>query len=170
MGIEENPCWLFIMGNNGKGTKGEPGASATIKLGTVTTGEPNTNVEITNSGDESNAIFNFTIPKGEKGDKGEPGVPGEIPSLNATVTNTTSSEVANATVTLSDNTFQFTFDLPKGDKGDKGDPGKDGEPGDPGEQGPAGEDGLNVKVMYTKTDSDTDVPLVIKDNANPGSE
>lgn len=170
VGIEENPCWLFIMGNNGKGTKGEPGASATIKLGTVTTGEPNTNVEITNSGDESNAIFNFTIPKGEKGDKGEPGVPGEIPSLNATVTNTTSSEVANATVTLSDNAFQFTFDLPKGDKGDKGDPGKDGEPGDPGEQGPAGEDGLNVKVMYTKTDSDTDVPLVIKDNANPGSE
>ena len=170
VGIEENPCWLFIMGNNGKDTKGEPGASATIKLGTVTTGEPNTNVEITNSGDESNAIFNFTIPKGEKGDKGEPGVPGEIPSLNATVTNTTSSEVANATVTLSDNTFQFTFDLPKGDKGEQGIPGKDGEPGDPGEQGPAGEDGLNVKVMYTKTDSDTDVPLVIKDNANPGSE
>lgn len=133
VGIEENPCWLFIMGNNGKGTKGEPGASATIKLGTVTTGEPNTNVEITNSGDESNAIFNFTIPKGEKGDKGEPGVPGEIPSLNATVTNTTSSEVANATVTLSDNTFQFTFDLPKGDKGEQGIPGKDGEPGDKGQ-------------------------------------
>ena len=93
VGIEENPCWLFIMGNNGKGTKGEPG------------------------------------------------VPGEIPSLNATVTNTTSSEVANATVTLSDNTFQFTFDLPKGDKGEQGIPGKDGVSGIPG---------VSIEVRYCK--------------------
>lgn len=164
VGIEVNPCWLFIMGNNGKGTKGEPGEpglSATIKLGTVTTGEPNTNVEITNSGDESNAIFNFTIPKGEKGEKGEPGVPGEIPSLNATVTNTTSSEVANATVILSDNTFQFTFDLPKGDKGEQGIPGQDGKDGEPGE------DGSWIDFKYAKNNSAISAPYINKTDTDP---
>lgn len=72
------------------GTQGEPGepgkdgVSATIEVGTVTSSEPGTQPTITNVGDSTNAIFNFTIPKGAKGDKGdqgEKGEPGESYSL-----------------------------------------------------------------------------------------
>ena len=43
----------------------------------VTTGEPGTDVSVSNSGTENAAIFDFTIPKGEKGEQGEPGALGE---------------------------------------------------------------------------------------------
>ena len=49
------------------GLKGDPGAAATVTVGTVTTGEPGTDAIITNSGTESAAVLNFTIPKGENG-------------------------------------------------------------------------------------------------------
>lgn len=59
------------------GEKGDKGEAGTITVGTVATGEPGTNVSISNTGSASNAILNFTIPKGEKGDPGEPGKDGE---------------------------------------------------------------------------------------------
>ena len=52
------------------GSPGIPGKSATIKIGTVTTGEPGTDVIITNTGSVNDAIFNFTIPKGKDGKSG----------------------------------------------------------------------------------------------------
>lgn len=70
-----------------QGEPGEPGndgVSATIEVGTVTSSEPGTQPTVTNVGDSTNAIFNFTIPKGDKGDKGdqgEKGEPGESYSL-----------------------------------------------------------------------------------------
>lgn len=63
-----------------KGEQGEPGKdgiAATIEVGTVTSSEPGTQPIIANVGDSTNAIFNFTIPKGEKGDKGDQGEKGE---------------------------------------------------------------------------------------------
>lgn len=36
-------------------------------MGTVTTGEPGTDVVITNTGTDENAVFNFTIPRGFDG-------------------------------------------------------------------------------------------------------
>lgn len=66
------------------GEPGEDGVSATIEVGTVTSSEPGTQPTVTNVGDSTNAIFNFTIPKGDKGDKGdqgEKGEPGESYSL-----------------------------------------------------------------------------------------
>ena len=57
-----------------------------INVGEVTTGEPGTNVIVTNSGAGSNAILNFTIPRGEQGltgltgpqgPTGDQGPPGE---------------------------------------------------------------------------------------------
>ena len=47
-----------------------------ITIGTVTTGEPGTEVVITNTGTEQDAILNITIPKGDKGDRGEQGIQG----------------------------------------------------------------------------------------------
>ena len=56
-----------------KGDPGTPGAAATINVGTVTTGDPTTPAAVTNAGTSSAAVFNFTIPRGEKGEKGDPG-------------------------------------------------------------------------------------------------
>ena len=68
--------------------QGPPGEAATVTVGTVTTGEQGTDVIVTNSGTESAAVLDFTIPRGEtgavgavgpqgpKGDKGDTGETG----------------------------------------------------------------------------------------------
>lgn len=66
----ENPISVNIKGNIGK--TGPEGKAATITIGTVSTGNENTDVIITNTGTVNSAILNFTIPKGSKGDKGNP--------------------------------------------------------------------------------------------------
>ena len=57
---------------NGKdgdtGPQGDPGTAATIEIGTTTTGEPGTQASVTNTGTETAAVLNFTIPQGEKGE------------------------------------------------------------------------------------------------------
>lgn len=55
---------------NIKGVKGDAGTAATITIGSVTTGEPGTNASVTNSGTSTNAILNFTIPRGKPGSGG----------------------------------------------------------------------------------------------------
>lgn len=67
----DNPISINIKGNTGK--TGPEGKAATIIIGTVSTGDENSNVIITNSGTNTNAVLNFTIPRGSKGDKGEVG-------------------------------------------------------------------------------------------------
>ena len=56
-----------------KGETGDAGAAATIQVGSVTTGEAGSQASVTNSGDATNATFNFTIPRGAQGVAG-PGV------------------------------------------------------------------------------------------------
>ena len=64
-------------GLDGKtGEKGDPGKNATIRIGTIKTGEAGSKVSITNSGTETNVVLNITIPKGDKGDKGNVGEKG----------------------------------------------------------------------------------------------
>lgn len=50
--------------------KGDPGIAATITVGTVTTGAAGTSVIVTNVGDETGAIFDITIPRGDTGASG----------------------------------------------------------------------------------------------------
>ena len=50
------------------GTPGKDGLSATITIGTVTTGEPDTQAEVKNVGTATNARLDITIPKGKPGD------------------------------------------------------------------------------------------------------
>jgi hypothetical protein len=52
---------------------GTPGASATVDVGTTTTGDAGTDATVVNVGTLSAAIFDFTIPRGDKGDAGSPG-------------------------------------------------------------------------------------------------
>lgn len=50
--------------------KGDPGIAATITVGTVTTGAAGTSVIVTNVGDETEAILDITIPRGDTGASG----------------------------------------------------------------------------------------------------
>lgn len=51
-----------------KGATGDQGEAATITIGTVTTGQPGTSAQVTNSGTETDAVLNFTIPQGLTGE------------------------------------------------------------------------------------------------------
>lgn len=113
-----------------QGIQGPQGNAATISVGTTTTGQPGTNASVTNSGTSSAAVFNFTIPRGNKGDKGDKGDTGATGANGASATitagaTTTLPAGSSATVTNSGTSSAavFNFGIPKGDKGDKGDPG-----------------------------------------------
>lgn len=51
-----------------QGPKGDDGENAAISIGTTTTGAPETNATVTNSGTTTNAVLNFTIPRGAQGE------------------------------------------------------------------------------------------------------
>lgn len=57
--------------------KGPVGDAATIQLGSYATGEPDTEVVITNSGTPGAAIFNFVVPRGSTGPQGPKGDTGK---------------------------------------------------------------------------------------------
>lgn len=61
------------------GPQGEPGPSgksATVLVGTTKTVDPSEPADVTNTGTGSNAILNFTIPRGAQGPQGKQGVQG----------------------------------------------------------------------------------------------
>lgn len=66
---------------NGKpgadGASGKDGKAATIAVGIVTTGEAGSAASVVNSGTESAAVLDFTIPAGAKGEQGAKGPQGE---------------------------------------------------------------------------------------------
>lgn len=67
----ENPTSVNIKGEKGdKGDTGAAGSAATIRIGTVTTGAPGSEAIVTNVGTANDAVFNFTLPRGEKGADG----------------------------------------------------------------------------------------------------
>lgn len=55
------------------GLKGDPGEAATIQVGTVTASDPGSDPQVSNSGTEQDAIFDFVLPRGQQGPQGPPG-------------------------------------------------------------------------------------------------
>lgn len=53
-----------------KGAKGDTGDPATVAVGTVTTGAAGSDATVTNVGTSSNAVFDFSIPRGDTGAAG----------------------------------------------------------------------------------------------------
>ena len=130
-----------------RGLDGEPGVagrSSTIQIGSVVSGET---PMITNTGTENDAIFNFTLPKGDKGDKGDNGedgqdgksfdIKGQYPNYAALVAAHPTGSAGEAYFVGTDNNPDLYIWLTddqtwynngkiagvKGDKGDTGDPG-----------------------------------------------
>jgi len=74
-----------IQGDPGqKGDKGDTGDAATVDAGSTTTGSPGSSASVFNSGTSSAAVFDFTIPRGDKGDQGDQGNPGPSGVVYAT--------------------------------------------------------------------------------------
>ncbi len=78
---------------NIKGAKGDTGTAASIKIGSVTTGEPGTNASVTNSGTASNVVLDFTLPRGNDGADG--GITVDT-AMSATSTNPVQNKVIKA--------------------------------------------------------------------------
>ena len=120
-----------------QGPQGE--GSATVAIGTVTTGNAGTNASVTNVGSTTAATLNFTIPRGDTGSTGSQGIQG--PAGNdgsdgaaATIavgSTTTGDAGTNASVTNSgtSSAATFNFTIPKGDTGATGAAGSDGSDG-----------------------------------------
>lgn len=66
----------FIGDTGPMGPQGPIGPTPTVTVGTVTTGASGTNAAVTNSGNSTGAIFNFTIPRGNTGATGPTGATG----------------------------------------------------------------------------------------------
>ena len=77
-----------------KGDKGEKGDAATIKVGKVVSGEAGTEAVVANSGTTSDAVFDFTIPRGDKGDKGDTGDNGVIRTTDYNLKDSVAGDIA----------------------------------------------------------------------------
>ncbi|MBS6956809.1 MAG: collagen-like protein [Enterocloster asparagiformis] len=121
------------------GATGPTGTSATITIGTVTTGEPGDPVEVTNSGTDQEAVFDFVIPRGADGETGPEGPEGPAgptgPAATITIGTVTTGEPGDSVEVTNSGTDQeavFDFVIPRG---------ADGETGPEGPEGPAGPTG-----------------------------
>ena len=122
------------------GERGEPGRdgvdgqNATITIGTTTTGDAGTNASVVNTGTDTEAVLNFTIPRGAQGIQGVQGDPGVAGADGAAATITVGSvqTVASdypATVQNSGTSSAavLDFEIPRGVPGQDGADGADGQ-------------------------------------------
>lgn len=123
----DNTTYTYTVTNGVDGTNGADGSAATVAVGTTTTGAAGTSASVTNSGTSSAAVFNFTIPKGDKGDTGNNGADGAAATISVgTVTTGAAGTNVSVTNSGSSSAAVFNFTIPKGDKGDTGDTGATG--------------------------------------------
>jgi len=66
-------AWTVFAQAGSMGPAGPTGSAATLTIGTVTTGAAGTQAAITNTGTNSAAVLNFTIPQGAAGTGGSGG-------------------------------------------------------------------------------------------------
>ena len=122
-----------------------PTVGATVEVGTTTTGAPGTNASVVNSGTAVNAVFDFTIPRGDQGIQGiqgQQGLQGIQGPVGATGNAGAAATIAvGSTETLAPGSTAYVtnggtssaavlnFGLVTGQKGDKGDDGANGNDG-----------------------------------------
>lgn len=113
--------------------EGPPGKDATITVGETVTGQPGTPASVVNTGTESAAMLNFTIPQGQQGPAGPQGPQGEPGPQGP--------QGEQGDPGAQGEPGPEGPQGPKGDQGDPGPTGPQGEPGPTGPEGPAGPQG-----------------------------
>lgn len=96
---------------------GENAAAATVSVGTTTTGEAGTNASVVNVGTSSDAVLNFTIPRGADGSDGSDGQDGSD-GTSAYCSVTKSGDTA--TITCTDANGTTTAQITDGTDGQDG--------------------------------------------------
>ena len=122
--------WSVMTSKGDTGAAGAVGSAGTIAVGTVTTGSAGGSVSVLNSGTSTDAVLNFTIPKGVAGNSGATGSIGNTGPTgstgdNATITIgtiTTGAPGSSATVANAgtDTAAQLNFSIPRGVQGAQG--------------------------------------------------
>ena len=100
--------------------RGPAGPANALSIGTVTTGEPDSEASATITGESPEQVLSLTIPKGGKGDPGKDATP---PTFDAQATTLAPGAEATASVTGTYPDLSVALGIPRGDKGDEGDPG-----------------------------------------------
>lgn len=128
------------------GDIGATGSSATVNVGSTTTGLAGTSAIVVNSGTTSNAVLDFTIPRGGDGSNGSNGIDGKEVELQKSITH-----------------IQWKYDTDiswtdliaiselRGDDGVDGINGTNGIDGTNGVNGTNGVDGKEVELQKTDT-------------------
>lgn len=75
-------AWSLLAAAGLTGPTGSSGSSATVRVGSVTTGAPGSSAVVTNSGTSSAVILNFTLPAGAPGAAGTGSGPGATVSTS----------------------------------------------------------------------------------------
>ena len=122
--------WSVMVLKGDTGPAGAVGSAGTVTIGTTTTGSAGGSASVTNSGTSSEAVLNFTLPKGASGAAGVQGSQGLTGATgaagdNATIaigTITTLPEDSSATVfnAGTDTAAVLNFGLPMGQTGAQG--------------------------------------------------
>ena len=138
------------------GTNGKDGKAATVRIGTVSTGAPGTQAAVNNSGTETDAVLNITIPRGGDGANGKDGSNGKDGAPGAKGADGATWLFGNVAPTNQGKTGDFyinttTYDVYskatgawvktgniKGATGPQGVPGTNGKDGAPGAKGADG--------------------------------
>jgi hypothetical protein len=71
--IDYPGIWTVLAQAGAAGPSGPAGSAATVTVGSVSTGAPGTQATVTNTGTNTAAILNFTIPQGAAGSPGSGG-------------------------------------------------------------------------------------------------
>ncbi|MDI2112075.1 phage fiber-tail adaptor protein [Commensalibacter nepenthis] len=72
--IGEGENGAYVIGNDGP--QGEQGKAASITIGKVIASEAGSQPSVVNTGTQYDAVFDFTLPRGEQGPQGEQGIQG----------------------------------------------------------------------------------------------
>ena len=122
--------WSVMTLKGDTGAVGATGSAGTLTVGTVTTGSAGGSVSVLNTGTSTDAVLNFTIPKGVAGNSGATGAIGNTGPTgaagdNATITIgtiTTGEPGSSATVANAgtDTAATLNFSIPRGVQGAQG--------------------------------------------------
>ena len=126
----DTAVWSVMTSKGDIGATGADGSAGTLTVGTVTTGSAGGSVSVLNTGTSTDAVLNFTIPKGVAGNSGATGAIGNTGPTgavgdNATITiGTVTTGAPGSAVTVAnagtDTAATLNFSIPRGVQGAQG--------------------------------------------------